>query len=106
MVHILHMPPTQKTLGCSCTEDASPTALRKQESWGNEADIRKKQSQGNGVDLIMIKKKKKKKKRGSYCQMTKELHYLIIILIGLYKKNIYVYVFIYIEYKGVKDASY
>ena len=29
MVHILHMPPTQKTLGCSCTEDANPTALRK-----------------------------------------------------------------------------
>ena len=57
----------------------------------------------------MIKKKKKKKKRGSYCQMTKELHYLIIILIGLYKKiiiYIYIYIFIYREYKGVKDASY
>ena len=63
MVHILHMPPTQKTLGCSCTEDANPTAIRKQESQGNEADISKKESQGNGVDLIMIKKKKKKKKR-------------------------------------------
>ena len=63
MVHILHMPPTQKTLGCSCTEDANPTALRKQESQGNEADIRKKQSQGNGVDLIMIKKKKEKKEK-------------------------------------------
>ena len=60
MVHILHMPPTQKTLGCSCTEDANPTAIRKQESQGNEADISKKESQGNGVDLIMIKKKKKK----------------------------------------------
>ena len=59
MVHILHMPPTQKTLGCSCTEDANPTAIRKQESQGNEADISKKESQGNGVDLIMIKKKKK-----------------------------------------------
>ena len=36
--------------------------------------------------------------------MAKELHYLIIILIGLYK--IYIYIYIYIEYKGVKDASY
>ena len=39
--------------------------------------------------------------------MTKELHYLIIILIGLYKYiYIYIYIFIYREYKGVKDASY
>ena len=63
MVHILHMPPTQKTLGCSCTKDANPTATRKQESQGNEADIRKKESQGNGVDLIMIKKKEKRKRK-------------------------------------------
>ena len=52
--------------------------------------------------MIKKKKKKKEKKRGSYCQMTKELHYLIIILIGLYK----IYIFIYRESKGVKDASY
>ena len=27
--YITQAPPTQKTLGCSCTQDANPTAIRK-----------------------------------------------------------------------------